>query len=77
MFLRRLRAHKDGKEHGYWSLVEAARTADGPRQRTSCYLGELRGWAQAHSEESAQQKLLPCEAGAQAPYAGPRGCVRE
>src|SRR3979411_2668564 len=44
MFLRKLRVHKDGKEHGYWSLVETVRTADGPRQRTLCYLGELNGF---------------------------------
>ena len=25
MFLRKLRVHKDGKEHGYWSLVETVR----------------------------------------------------
>jgi hypothetical protein len=45
MFLRKLRVHKDGKERGYWSLVETIRTADGPRQRTLCYLGELNGSA--------------------------------
>jgi len=39
MFLRKLRVHKDGKEHSYWSLVETVRTADGPRQHTLCYLG--------------------------------------
>ena len=32
---------KDGKDHTYWSLVETLRTADGPRQKTLCYLGEL------------------------------------
>ena len=47
MFLRKLRVHKDGKEHSYWSLVEMVRTADGPRQRTLCYLGELNGSAHA------------------------------
>jgi len=26
----KIRIHKDGKEHGYWSLVETLRTADGP-----------------------------------------------
>lgn len=32
---------KDGKEHTYWSLVESVHTADGPRQRTVCHLGEF------------------------------------
>ena len=72
MFLRKLRVHKDGKEHGYWSLVETIRTADGPRQRTLCYLGELNGSAHARWQktievfnehgESAQLKLFSCEA---------------
>src|SRR5438876_8624833 len=71
MFLRKLRVHKDGKEHGYWSLVETIRTADGPRQRTLCYLGELNGTAQARwlktievfneQGESRQLKLFPAE----------------
>jgi transposase len=75
MFLRKLRVHKDGKEHGYWSLVETVRTADGPRQRTLCYLGELNGSAHARWQksvevfnehgESTQLKLFP--AGADAP----------
>ena len=47
MFLRRHARFKDGKEHTYWSLVETVRTADGPRQRTLCYLGELNGSAQS------------------------------
>jgi hypothetical protein len=38
MFLRAHERRKDGKEHTYWSLVETVRTADGPRQRTLCYL---------------------------------------
>jgi transposase len=74
MFLRKLRVHKDGKEHGYWSLVETVRTADGPRQRTLCYLGELNGSAHARWQktvevfneqgESTQLKLFPSEAAA-------------
>jgi transposase len=74
MFLRKLRVHKDGKEHGYWSLVETIRTADGPRQRTLCYLGELNGSAHARWQktvevfneqgESTQLKLFPAEADA-------------
>jgi transposase len=72
MFLRKLRVHKDGKEHGYWSLVETVRTADGPRQRTLCYLGELNGSAHTRWQktvevfnehgESTQLKLFPSEA---------------
>jgi transposase len=41
MFLRPNHRSKDGKEHTYWSLVESVRTADGPRQRTVCHVGEL------------------------------------
>ena len=41
MFLRAHERRKDGKAHAYWSLVEMVRTADGPRQRRLCYLGEL------------------------------------
>jgi len=72
MFLRKLRVHKDGKEHGYWSLVETIRTADGPRQRTLCYLGELNSSAHARWQktievfnehgESTQLKLFSSEA---------------
>jgi hypothetical protein len=47
MFLRPNHRSKDGKEHTYWSLVETVRTAEGPRQRTLCYLGELNASAQA------------------------------
>ena len=45
MFLRQHERIKDGKEHSYWSLVETVRTADGPRQRMRCYLGELNGFS--------------------------------
>jgi transposase len=72
VFLRKLRVHKDGKEHRYWSLVETVRTADGPRQRTLCYLGELNGSAHARWQktvevfnehgESSQLKLFPSDA---------------
>ena len=47
MFLRPHHRDKDGKRHTYWSLVETMRTADGPRQRTLCHLGELNDSAQA------------------------------
>lgn len=72
MFLRPNRRSKDGKEHTYWSLVETTRTADGPRQRTVCYLGELNSSAQAQwlrtvevfneQGETTQLKLFPAEA---------------
>jgi transposase len=71
MFLRPNNRRKDGKPHTYWSLVETVRTADGPRQRTLCYLGELNGSAQARwlktievfneEGESRQLKLFPAE----------------
>ncbi len=54
-----------------WSLVETVRTADGPRQRTLCYLGELNGSAQARwlktievfneQGEAEQLRLFPSE----------------
>ena len=70
-FLRPNRRSKDGKEHTYWSLVETIRTADGPRQRTLCYLGELNSSAQARwlktvevfndQGEREQLKLFPAQ----------------
>src|SRR6266536_4582498 len=67
-----LRAHqrcKDGKDHTYWWLVETVRTANGPRQRTLCYLGELNSSAQGRwlktvevfnqQGEAEQLKLFP------------------
>jgi hypothetical protein len=72
MFLRQHGRIKDGKQHSYWSLVETVRTADGPRQRTLCYLGELNGSAHARWQktvevfnehgETTQLKLFPSEA---------------
>lgn len=69
MFLRPNRRTKDGKDHTYWSLVETVRTADGPRQKTLCYLGELNSSAQARwvttievfneQGEAQQLKLFP------------------
>src|SRR5437667_3001752 len=71
MFLRSHQRSKDGKGHRYWSLVETVRTADGPRQRRVCYLGELNSSAQARwlktvevfneQGESTQLKLFPSE----------------
>src|ERR1700737_893414 len=54
MFLRPHQRSKDGKDHTYWSLVETVRTANGPRQRTLCYLGELNGSAQARWLKSVE-----------------------
>lgn len=54
MFLRELRPKKDGKQHSYWSLVETARTPEGPRQRTLCSLGELNTSAQARWQKTLQ-----------------------
>ena len=69
MFLRPHQRSKDGKDHTYWTLVETVRTANGPRQRTLCYLGELNGSAQARwlksvevfneQGEAQQLKLFP------------------
>jgi transposase len=71
MFLRQHERIKDGKEHSYWSLVETVRTADGPRQRALCYLGELNSSAHARWQKtvevfneqgkSTQLKLFPSE----------------
>ena len=71
MFLRPNRRTKDGKDHSYWSLVETVRTADGPRQRTLCYLGELNSSAQARwlktievfneQGEAQQLRLFPSQ----------------
>src|SRR6266403_5874058 len=71
MFLRSNHREKDGKRHTYWSLVETVRTADGPRQRTLCHLGELNDSAQARwlktievfnqQGESQQLRLFPSE----------------
>jgi transposase len=71
MFLRSNRRTKDGKDHSYWSLVETVRTADGPRQRTLCYLGELNSSAQSRwlrtievfneQGEAQQLKLFPSQ----------------
>ena len=69
MFLRPHARSKDGKGRTYWSLVETVRTADGPRQKTLCYLGELNSSAQARwlrtvevfndQGEAQQLKLFP------------------
>jgi hypothetical protein len=71
MFLRQHGRIRSGKEHSYWSLVETVRTADGPRQRTLCYLGELNNSTHARWQktievfneqgESTQLRLFPSE----------------
>ena len=53
MFLRPHKRIKDGKVHTYYSLVENERTADGPRQRTVAYLGELN-----HDQERRWQRTV-------------------
>lgn len=60
---------KDSKDHIYWSLVETVRTAEGSRQCTVCYLGELNSSARANwlkraevfneHGERQQSKLFP------------------
>src|SRR4029077_20935748 len=80
MFLRPHQRSKDGKDHTYWSLVETVRTANGPRQRTLCYLGELNGSAQGRwlktievfnqQGEAEQLKLFPSQV--QAPADDPQ-----
>jgi len=53
MYLRQIQRKKNGKEHSYWSIVEARRLADGRvSQRHVLYLGEIndaqeRAWARA------------------------------
>src|SRR5260370_33218460 len=71
MFLRPNNRKKDGKRPPSWSLVETIRTADGPRQRTLCHLGELNDSAQARwlktidvfndAGERHQLKLFPSD----------------
>jgi transposase len=71
MFLRPHRRSKDGKDHTYFSLVETVRTANGPRQRRLCYVGELNDTAHARwrktievfnkQGESRQLKLFPAD----------------
>jgi hypothetical protein len=71
MFLRQHGRIRNGEEHSYGSLVETVHTADGPRQRTLCYLGELNGSAHARWQktvevfneqgESTQLRLFPSE----------------
>ncbi len=43
MFLRRHTRRKKGETYEYWTLVESARTARGPRQRIVATLGKLPG----------------------------------
>lgn len=40
MFIRPITIKKNGKQHGYWALVESYRTNRGPRQRVVSYLGQ-------------------------------------
>ncbi|MGH8551458.1 MAG: hypothetical protein ACRERU_23195 [Methylococcales bacterium] len=48
MFLRAKKRFKDGKEHGYWSIVENRRVqGDGVVQRQVLYLGGINDSEQA------------------------------
>jgi hypothetical protein len=73
VFLRRCYRTHQGQRHAYWALVEAYRSARGPRQRVVAYLGNLeapirRGvlLAAGGSEVAVQLPLSP-EDGAHAP----------
>jgi transposase len=80
MFVRSHQRKKDGKDHVYWSLVETVRTANGPRQKTLCYLGELNSSAQARwlktievfNEQGETQQLKLFPAHVQAPADDPQ-----
>src|SRR5258707_12737789 len=80
MFLRPHQRSKDGKDHTYWSLVETVRTANGPRQRTLCYLGELNGSGQARwlksvevfNEQGEAQQLILCRSHVESPSDDPQ-----
>ncbi len=53
MFLRRYCRTKNGKQHGYFALVESVRTEAGPRQRVVAHLGELN-----HNQEQRWQRTV-------------------
>ena len=57
MFLRQHQRSKDGKEHGYWSLVETVRTPDGPRQRSIC-MEEIHATDGSRSSVSVAQERI-------------------
>lgn len=64
MFLRRFRKRCFGKVHTYWALVESYRTERGSRQRTVCYLGDLKpgeesGWHQLGANLNGKPKPEP------------------
>ena len=71
MFLKKQNRFKDGKDHVYWSLMEAVRTENGPRHRLLCYLGELnssqnKSWRKAikvfnDEGEEEQLELFPSD----------------
>ena len=53
MFLRRNRRQHRGELYEYWTLVECARTARGPRQRVVATLGKLPSLDQAVARQVA------------------------
>jgi transposase len=64
MFLRRCERCKNGKVHGYWTLVESYRTKKGSRQRIVAYLGDLKpsersGWAELGRQLDGRQRPQP------------------
>src|ERR1700758_4358744 len=64
MFLRRCERRKNGKVHGYWTLVESSRTKKGSRQRIVAYLGDLKpsernGWAELGRHLDGRQRPQP------------------
>ena len=67
MYLRAFNRKKDGKEHRYWSVVEAVRLPDGSgHQKTVLYLGNLQA-----AQEAAWQEALKVFATAVGPPATP------
>ena len=64
MFLRQYHRTKDGTRHTYFALVEAQRTARGPRQRIVAPLGELTRDQQRCWQRTALEDLLGVADGA-------------
>jgi transposase len=62
MFIRPITVTKNGKCHGYWTLVESYRTARGPRQRVVSYIGQvdesLRNGIRRAASGKAHQRML-------------------
>jgi hypothetical protein len=65
MFLRRHRKQAAGETYEYWTLCEAVRTAQGPRQRVVATLGKLTG--EEPQAEAGWEELEALLDGHQAP----------